>query len=319
MQCLLIGNYGVQNLGDEALKEYFLQAFPDIQWTVVSASPAKGELSRLPGGFRSFFHFSWMRTLSAYSKTDAVVFGGGSLWTDVESFYACFLWSLHAAVAIFFRKPVFLAFQGIGPFRTRIGLTLARWVVQNVQFVSVRDEASYTRVQAWGIKNVIQTFDPVFLVMCSYKRQPSTQRICIVIPRHNSSTSMVQTLDASAEMKEAEEVHILSMQPDDIDEQHVIEAMQKTCARPSSVVYVRTLDDLMKEVSRSFYVITERFHGALAALAVNVPQTIVTQSHGDKLSALLYAITKNPESASDMRVLVQKGEEALRRTLSHQT
>lgn len=316
MHCLLVGNYGVQNLGDEALKDYFVEAFPDIQWTVLSASPAKGELPRLPGGVRSLFQWKWIRTVRAYRSADAVLFGGGSLWTDVESVYACFLWSLHAAVAFFFRKPVFLAFQGIGPFHTKIGEILARWVVRNAQFVSVRDEASYDRVQGWGRKDVFQTFDPVFFSMSRYTAHPQSKKLCVIIPRHNSSTSMAQVLKTSPAVQNAEEIHILSMQPHNTNEQHAIKQMQAIITMPCSVYPVHTLDHLMQEVSQASHVITERFHGALAALALHVPQTIVTQSDGDKLSALLSAITHNPDSASNMRLLVQKGEEALRRALS---
>lgn len=74
MHCVLIGNYGVGNFGDEALKEYFLSAFPDITWSVVSARPSGEELPRLPGGFRSLFSH-WWKTLGAIRNTDAVVFG----------------------------------------------------------------------------------------------------------------------------------------------------------------------------------------------------------------------------------------------------
>ena len=34
MRLLLVGNYGVGNLGDEALREYFLKRFPEVQGEV---------------------------------------------------------------------------------------------------------------------------------------------------------------------------------------------------------------------------------------------------------------------------------------------
>jgi len=74
MRLLLVGNYGVGNLGDEALKEYFLTRFPEIDWIVVSANPRTGEVARLPMGIRSFFWLRWMATLRAYREADGVVF-----------------------------------------------------------------------------------------------------------------------------------------------------------------------------------------------------------------------------------------------------
>ena len=83
MKCLLVGNFGVGNLGDEALKDYFLQEFSTVDWTVVSADPqGEKEVARLPGGVRSLLKLQWFKTLFAYRSCDAIVFGGGSLFTD---------------------------------------------------------------------------------------------------------------------------------------------------------------------------------------------------------------------------------------------
>ena len=170
MKCVLIGNFGVGNLGDEALKEYFLQEF-SIDWTIVSAHPrASNEVARLPGGLRSFLGFKWVKTIAAYRQCGAVVFGGGSLFTDAESVFAVALWWLHAQCAFFFRKPVHLAFQGIGPFRTRLGERLSRSVCRKSATISVRDLQSYNRVGEWGLsRKCIQSFDPVISLIESQK------------------------------------------------------------------------------------------------------------------------------------------------------
>ncbi|MEK7137506.1 MAG: polysaccharide pyruvyl transferase family protein, partial [Patescibacteria group bacterium] len=143
MQYLLVGNYGVSNAGDEILREYFLERFPEIDWKVLSAHPEKGEFPRFPAGLRSFFSLRWLSTLRELRKADGMVFGGGSLLTDTESVRACFIWFLHAAAAWLLHKPIILAFQGIGPFRTKAGEWCSRWVVRRAAFISVRDEESY--------------------------------------------------------------------------------------------------------------------------------------------------------------------------------
>ena len=96
MRYLLVGNYGVGNAGDEILKDYFLERFPGIEWIVCSACPVSGEVWRLPAGVRSFLSFKWLYTLWVLRKSDGMVFGGGSLFTDVESVRACFVWFAHA-------------------------------------------------------------------------------------------------------------------------------------------------------------------------------------------------------------------------------
>ena len=100
MRCLLISNYGTGNHGDVALKEYFLTRFPEVEWIVLSANAqSPRDVPRLPFGLRSLFTTPWWRTLAALRSSDAVIFGGGSLFTDVESVRACLLWWWHACVA----------------------------------------------------------------------------------------------------------------------------------------------------------------------------------------------------------------------------
>ena len=85
-QFLLVGNFGVGNVGDEAIRTYILQAFPEVHWTVLSGDRMQsGDVPRLPYGIRSFLSTAWWKTLRAYRSSDGIVFGGGSLFTDVES------------------------------------------------------------------------------------------------------------------------------------------------------------------------------------------------------------------------------------------
>lgn len=316
MKCLLVGNYGEQNLGDEALKNYMLHAFQDIEWSVLSSHPQKGEFPRLPGGIRSFLRFDWLQTLQAYRRTDAVVFGGGSLWTDVESVYACMLWTLHAALAYWYKKPVFLAFQGIGPFHKSISVTLTRWVVGRATFVSVRDHASYMRLQEWGVLDVCETFDPLFVFMQRLAPPREDRGVFVIIPRHTSTQKLVDEAAAYIRLHAVGAIHILSMQPDHPSEQEYIETLQKELPAPSVIIPIHTIQDLLQELAGSMHVLTQRFHGALAALAIGAPQTIMPQSEGDKLSELLQWIHGHSAHAGELSTRVEKGEETLRRSLS---
>jgi len=317
MRCVLVGNYGVANLGDEALRDYFLHTFTTIEWVVVSAHPYNpNEVPRLPGGLRSLFTTNWWKTVKVIRSSDALVFGGGSLFTDVESVYACFLWSVHAWTAIFLGKPVHLAFQGMGPYKTRVGEWLARSVARKAASISVRDEASVHRLEAWGLSTkVVQTFDPVFSFMVSQKKDHITKNVFIVIPRHNSGELLKkQMLQMLAETSNIEDVHIVLMQPDDAAEQATADALHSALPVPATIVPVRTMEELMEEVSGVTCVLTQRFHGALAALAAGSTVSIVTQGEGDKLSQLL-PFARGEQSVGGLIERVNKGEECLAQAL----
>ena len=291
---LLVGNYGVGNVGDEALKEYFLQCFPEVEWIVVSAHPGLGEVPRLPCGFRSLFT-PWWRSFRAYWQCDGVVFGGGSLFTDAESTVAPLLWWWHAVLAMLFRQPVFLAFQGIGPFRTKRGEWWTRWVARRVVFLSVRDIHSCARVERWQLnKKCILSFDPVFsliiskntLIRSSSAAIPSDadrSKILLIIPRRNSSQEF---RDRSEEMR-------------------------REGFRGVRVQEPRSLVELSAAVSSASFLLTQRYHAGIVALALGVPFDAVPQVPGDKLDAL----NKEDRDLSHLRERVRVGEEALREAL----
>jgi len=284
---ILVGNYGVGNLGDEALRLFFIQELPDVRWTVLSARPSgPNELPRLPAGPRSLLFTPWWKTLQAIKRTDAVVFGGGSLFTDVESSFACFLWWLHAAVARRYGKPVLLAAQGIGPFRTRLGGWFARRAVAGASYISVRDRQSFQRIDAWpkNIK-VIQTFDPVFSLFQKQKFNVVHKNCITIIPRHNSGKTLTETVVNHLRDHSYDDMTILLLHADHPKEQSYAASLLRTVGK-GAVVRVDTLEDLCRQVSLSALVISHRYHGALAAMARGVPVEVISQGEDDKLASL---------------------------------
>lgn len=306
MRCLLIGNYGVGNLGDELLKEYFLRHFSQIDWKVLSARPARGELSRLPGGLRSLLGLRWIRTLRELRQADAVVFGGGSLFTDSESVYACALWWLHARIARLLRRKVFFAFQGVGPFRTKIGEWFARSAFRGAAFISVRDSISADRARPWRLNTeIIQSFDPVFSLMAeeisNVRSMDVSKELLVVIPRGNARPAI----------RHAGRLRIVSLQPDSAAERKISAMM--TAQHPLSEVRgVRSLEQLLEALHDASKVQSHRYHGSLAALALGKELVTVHQEAGDKHDALSQV---QGRSAQELLQRVKVGEEALRQAL----
>lgn len=311
MKCLLVGNYGVGNLGDEALKEYFLTRFPDVEWTVLSASPATpNEVPRLPFGVRSLFA-PWWKTLGAMRTCDAVVFGGGSLFTDVESVAACLLWWWHGRVARAFGKPLILAFQGIGPLRTRMGEWCARSTVSGAAFVSVRDRESAARIAGWRREPALLTFDPVFHRMAEMSRRHPAGNILAVIPRMNSGSAFVDAVRSAVADRRPDTVRILSMQPDAEEERRVCFSLLGIIGRGAEVRPVRTLLALIESLADCSHLVTERYHGALAAIALGLPVTIVAQRAGDKLDRLREQLGSGALDLAEQRSLIERCEHSL--------
>jgi len=306
MSVVLIGNYGVGNLGDEALRGYFLKTFPDIQWQVLSADPSVGELPRLPAGLRSVFK-PWWRTIVAFRKSEGVVFGGGSLFTDSESVFACLLWWWHAFIAKIFRKKIHLAFQGIGPFQTSLGTWCAQWVVKRAASISVRDTLSFRRIEPWKKSTkVVQTSDPVISLIQAENIGDSSKNVLIIIPRKNSSDRFSERVCECSREQKWDELRILSLQSEDIEEQKMCKRINDVCGGEVEVRSVRALDDLSREVAEGSLIISQRYHGVLAAIALGKDFEVVEQKEGDKFSSL------RDMGREELLRLVQEGERSLR-------
>lgn len=310
MKAVLIGNYGVGNFGDEALKEYFLGAFPEVEWTVLSARPKAGEYPRLPIGIRSFFRTPWLQTLGVIRRSDAVVFGGGTLFTDIESVKACWLWGLHAFVARCLGVPTFLAFQGVGPFRSRVGEGIARYAVRSARYVSVRDPASLARARVWN-PAAVATFDPVFLLFLQRKKERRSDGGTLLIPRHNSGEAFLRACDA---VPVDAPVTITLFQPNDAGEVWMSEVLKTRFPR-STIRVIEDVESLMEALSHAESCVCERFHGALAAAAAGVPTAVVSRAPGDKLDGARALAA--PGAVDAAKVSAEAGESSLRTALQH--
>jgi len=304
---VLVGNYGVGNLGDEALKQYFLQEFKDIDWKVLSACPSAEESPRLPCGIRSIFT-PWWKTLGAIIRSDGVVFGGGSLFTDIESVYACVLWWWHAFVIRLLRKPVHLAFHGVGPFKTKLGEKCARWVIKRSSSISVRDEESFDRIKSWKKKSeVIQSFDPVIAMINQSVKGGSG---IVIIPRANSGDDFInRALDLGSD---SDEVKILSLQPESSSEKKVCDQLNREL--DAEVIPIRTLDELAEEIAKGSKILSHRYHGALVALALGKDLEVVTQGKGDKLHSIQEIVTSG-KPVDALKELVERGKKELQKSL----
>lgn len=305
MRYMLVGNFGVGNVGDEAIREYHLMHFPEVQWTVVTArGDGPGEVPPLPCGLRSLFR-PWWRTAWAMRSSDGVVFGGGSLFTDTESLWACVIWWWQAFIAHVLNRRIFLAFQGIGPFRTRAGERLTTWVLRRSTYISVRDPVSLERAtQLLGTvnKNIILSFDPVLSVKSAYKAE-SAQDL-LIIPRGNSTPDFFAEVERMVS-RHWSAVRLMVLDPKDAEVAECLRAQHGQ----GSIEVIRNYRQLLEAVSKAAMVVTQRYHGAIAALALGVPFRAIAQKPGDKLASI------SPVNLTECFARMTEGEQSLRAAL----
>ncbi len=290
MHFLLVGSYGTGNVGDTALREYFVRAIPQVTWSVTSARAEYPEdVPHVPFGIRSLFR-PWWRTFYALWKADGVVFGGGSLFTDIESLRACMLWWWYTCIARCFRKPIYFAFQGVGPFRTELGEWLAKNAYRNAAFIAVRDSVSAARVQEWGVSTkIVQTFDPIFSVFDAAKQVDSSKKVIVLLPRANSDENFLQRAKERVQALAWDEVRIVMMEATSFHERQTVRELENELRpltqAPLQSIETQTLSELEDAILPASLVLSQRYHGALAAMALKKQVEVVIQAQGDKLSA----------------------------------
>ena len=207
-------------------------------------------------------------------------------------------------------KPVFLAFQGIGPLRTRAGTWWTRYALRSARFVSVRDAASAARARTLVTESeIVASFDPAILLFAAENGNGGSKMSLLVVPRPRVSETFVTRAMTLWQGGQYAAARILSLQPDNPAEQDVCHALLEVIPG-AEIVSVRTLAELSAAVQQAEYVFTARYHGALAACAAGVPFDVFFQEEGDKIASFPMGVPR-----AELEAQARKGEEALREAL----
>ena len=174
---LMSGYFGFDNSGDDAILKAIVKDIldfnPEARVKVLSKDPDKTEnLCRVSASNR-FKIRDVMRSLKA---TDILVSGGGSLLQDVTSTRSLLYYLALMKLAFLYKKPVMVYANGIGPVNKPFNRRLVKWVLNRVDFITLRDEDSRICLEEMGVKNknIQVTADPVFTLEASPRERVNT-------------------------------------------------------------------------------------------------------------------------------------------------
>lgn len=178
-KALLLGYYGVGNLGDEmmlvCLRNWLERQGFDL--TVLSEKPAAvSQAHGLPAvenvpllgewSWRS----SWLRggawrVIRALRGSDALVVGGGDLIRD-DLGWRTFLFTMEKLIAaILMGKKVYLVNTGVGRLSTRYGRVLLRWTLRRCSRIIVRDARSENVCRELGVTEQVSLAPDIALTL----------------------------------------------------------------------------------------------------------------------------------------------------------
>lgn len=307
---VLSGYYGFDNIGDEAILYSIIRALKEadaaLEITVLSHNPRRTEELY---AVKAVNRWQYREVTSALKKCDLLISGGGSLLQDVTGVKSLVYYLGVISLARMLGKPVFFYAQGIGPVNTGIGRSLMRLVVNRVQAITVRDEASKEDLLAMGVKKppITVTADPVLGWQVSAAERERGQEILAALGldgtrpvlgvsvRHwgGNTDAFKQELAAACDYYAAEGWQLLFLplhHPDDLAACREVAALMKSKAVVPDKNY--NVQEFMAIIANCKFVVGMRLHAIIMAAAAGVP--LLGVSYDPKIDRFLQQLGLNP-------------------------
>ncbi len=195
IRAVLCGYYGMGNAGDEALLMSLLQMLPEsVEPIVLSGDP---QATKKQYQVASYHRKSTFTILEVLQKSDAFIWGGGSLMQDATSLASPVYYAGLMALAQQRGLKTIAWAQGIGPLNKSFTRWLTKQVLLGCDGISVRDTASARLLTDWQIEPILAP-DPVWALQSDTAPQleaTTKPKVAIVLRSHPLLTpERLQTL-----------------------------------------------------------------------------------------------------------------------------
>lgn len=174
---VIIGNYGVGNLGDDDMLNRVIALAQSKGYSpVICCGNSSRLMSKgyeacpfLPSGLRSLLKTVWSKryresvrqTKVRFCRAEVIIFGGGGLFVDVH-WAAILLWWIHLRYAVRLKKKVILLSQTFCVTRSLSRLLWVPWL-KKTSIITVRDSESQRLLESLKITSIFLpdiTFTP---------------------------------------------------------------------------------------------------------------------------------------------------------------
>ena len=268
MRAILCGYYGMGNGGDEALLATLLQMLPKhVQPLVLSGNPQE-TYDRY--GVEVCARKS-AAVLGAMRRSDAFIWGGGSLMQDATSamspFYYGGLMGLAQQVGL---KTIAWA-QGIGPLNRSLARAVARRTFAGCTAISVRDSGSASLLAKWQLPFVMAP-DPVWALESASVPglwEIAAPRVAVVLRSHPQLTPERLSIlaRALADFQKATQTSLLLIPFQPAQDLAIAQTLQAQLPAVSHLLTITDPQQLMGVFHGVEMAIAMRFHGLIMAAA----------------------------------------------------
>jgi polysaccharide pyruvyl transferase WcaK-like protein len=289
---VLAGAFGQRNPGDEALLDAFLGALPDWDLIATAVVPPHGRATEtVPSDDAA-------RVARAVARSDAVVFGGGTIFKELPSRTrrpALDLLQKGAALAYGAKalgKRLAMIGVGAAPIAHERGHRLARRLVRQADLLVLRDEESAGVLADLGAPTPFRIGADAAWTLVEHQPQPSSpsDRVIVALSCEAGDGELGDELAAALVPLLAHGLEISlqpwqvggPVRPDDLD---MARALAARLGHTTDILLPpASLDEAIDTFASARLVFGLRFHSLIAAAAAGRP--FVAYAHEPKLAAV---------------------------------
>lgn len=303
---VMSGYYGFDNSGDDAILKAITKDLKsmneDIDIVVLSNNPEK---TKKVYNVNAVNRFKSDEVLNTIKNSSLLISGGGSLLQDVTSTRSLIYYLSVIKLAKFYKKPIMVYANGVGPIKGRINRSLTRSILNGVDLITLRDEDSREYVMNMGVtnKNIKVTADPVFTLDGVDKSRVDEifieenipcdkEYIGVSIRKWTNDDRLVDELSKTinkllVENKDLEIVLIPMHYPEDLQLSNIV-LQRVNSNRCHALQKEYDVEEIMGVIRQLELIVAMRLHSLIYAATQNTP--MVGLSYDPKVDGILKSL-----------------------------
>lgn len=299
---LLSGYFGFNNLGDEAILASMVKMINNEKKELtITVLTDKVEQTKYKYKVETVYRYNIFEIAAEMKKGDIFISGGGSLLQDTTGIKSIpYYLGLIFLAQLFGMKTIFFA-QGVGPVNSGFYRFLIKKVLNNVDYLSVRDLDSKLLLEEIGIdKNRIQIIDdPVYgLNNSKTDKEGEKKKVGVAVRSWKDNQYLEILADFLNYLIKKEEV-IITIIPfhkdEDIKIGYKLKKMLYT--NPEIKEYTDNLEDINRLFSSFDIFVGVRLHSLIFAAINCVP--FIAISYDPKVESLIKEMNYQPKITTE--------------------
>lgn len=282
---MLAGYYGFGNLGDEAILEMAIKQVLEIteRKNIVVLSGSK-EVTRKKYNVNTIDRYNVFSIIAGLAKSDALVFGGGSLLQDITSKRSIYYYLFLIKLAKMMNNKVIMLSQGIGPIVRENSKNAVRNTLKYIDYITVRDKYSKEFLEDLGIdtNKIFLSTDPVINLRAgeNYAAVHSrNKKVCFSI-RNWKDANVSQKISILTERLIKENVECCFIPFYYSEDMELINEVEKNIGNKAVYYKERLTTNAAFDIIRDMDVMVGvRLHSLIFAAAATVPFAAISYDH----------------------------------------